>query len=435
MSNVRSILLRHIRLDGGTQARARTDQAAIDEYAEAMEAGASFPAVVVFEDHISNLLWLGDGFHRVAAAGKLGKKNIKADVRAGGLREARLFAIGANVTHGVRRTNADKRLAVSLILDDPEWSAWSNREIARVAGVAPGLVDKMREDRVPTVGTPVAKPGHAPATLPPLPDDLLQFDTWDEEDAGDTFGKRLEALAKKTGDATDEVFDAWSLAWDTDHRDAFIRLLVAEEVPMTFELPSDKERDEWLSGFAPAPARPNRVLDAMEDLLGHEQNAGERPIGPERLNDPAKPQPLPERPEPIKAAPLPPGPDDRDSRIVQLEQLVEVKDKEIAELGRKLEEAGAQVHEVVEELAAAHRVLDAEDLLAKFKEEVVRAQALARTTEERFRGIQNQNKALAKSAESWKGKFDRLQKKVKGAPVPEPDPEIEAESPYPPVEV
>ena len=111
------------------------------------------------------------------------------------------------------------------------------------------------------------------------------------------------------------------------------------------------------------------------------------------------------------------------------------KDAEIAELTRKLEEAGAQVQELAEENASMHRILDAEDLLKSFKEEVVRAQALARTTEERFRGMQNQNKALAKSAESWKGKFDRLQKKTKGTPVPEPDPELEDECPYPPVEV
>jgi uncharacterized ParB-like nuclease family protein len=91
MSKVRSILLRHIRLDGGTQARVKTNQATIDEYAEAMASGASFPAIVVFEDR-ENLLWLGDGFHRVAATEVAGKKNIKAEIREGGRREARLYS-------------------------------------------------------------------------------------------------------------------------------------------------------------------------------------------------------------------------------------------------------------------------------------------------------------------------------------------------------
>jgi hypothetical protein len=452
MSNIRQILLRHIRQDGGTQARARMDDATIGEYAEAMVSGVTFPPVVVFEDHISNFLWLGDGFHRVKAAFLAGKKNIKAEVRPGGLREAQLFAIGANATHGVRRSNADKRMAVSLLLDDPEWGAWSNREIASTAGVSHQFVNVMRSERVATVATPApkdpqrkeeamppasGKPAPAAAPLPPLPDDLLQFDTRDEEDAGDTFGKRLEALAKKFGaEATDELFDAWSAAWDADHRDAFIRLLVAEALPVTFEVPGDEERDEWLSGFAPVPKPDSTTWSEME-RGATEQVCGvpeaTRPVSP--YVDEAKLHPAEPPASVLKAAPLPPGPDDRDSRIVQLEHLVEVKDKEIAELGRKLEEAGAQVQELAEENATMHRVLDAEDLLAKFKEEVVRAQALARTTEERFRGMQNQNKALAKSAESWKGKFDRLQKKVKGAPVPDPDPEIEAESPYPPVEV
>jgi hypothetical protein len=123
------------------------DDEAITEYAEAMGAGASFPPVVVFEDK-ENLLWLGDGFHRYAAAELAGKKNIKAEIKPGGLREARLYAIGANLTHGLRRTNADKRLAVRMLLDDPEWKNWSNRQIAEVTGVSHNLVNEMRFEGV-----------------------------------------------------------------------------------------------------------------------------------------------------------------------------------------------------------------------------------------------------------------------------------------------
>lgn len=168
--NVRQILLRHIRVDGGTQARAKMDDEAITEYAEAMGAGASFPPIVVFEDK-ENLLWLGDGFHRVAGAELAGKKNIKAEIKPGGLREARLYAIGANLTHGLRRSNADKRLAVSMLLDDPEWGVWSNREIARVAGVDHQFVNNMRSERVATVATP-AEEKPAPKEKP----DSTSFD-------------------------------------------------------------------------------------------------------------------------------------------------------------------------------------------------------------------------------------------------------------------
>ena len=366
MSNVRNILLRHIRLDGGTQARAKMDQAAIDEYAEAMEAGASFPAVVVFEDHISQFLWLGDGFHRVAAAEAAGKKNIKAEIREGGLREARLFAIGANVTHGVRRSNGDKRMAVSLLLDDPEWGAWSNREIARVAGVSEFLVRDMREekvrlnrtqgeDRVPTVGTPTEE---KPAPEP----------------------------QKQAASAQVQPSTAQETHLSPEDQVKFAEMLINPPEPAPALAKAFERRGEIAQQTAP-------VI-------------------------------------PLQAAPLPPRPDDRDIRIKQLEKLVEGKDAEIAELTRKLEEAGAQVQELNEESQTMHRILDAEDLLTSFKNEVTRAQALARTTEERFRGIQNQNKALAKSAASWKRKFEALERKTKGAP--EPDPELEDECPYPP---
>lgn len=168
--NIRQVNLSHIRRDGGTQARAEMNQSAIEDYAQAMEAGGKFPPVVLFQDQ--DTYWLGDGFHRVAAAIKAGKKGIQADIRQGGQRQARLFALGANSTHGVRRTNADKRLAVSILLDDPEWSQWSNRKIADAVGVSDPFVMKMREERVLTVSSsskhdvssPVApEPEHEPA--------------------------------------------------------------------------------------------------------------------------------------------------------------------------------------------------------------------------------------------------------------------------------
>ena len=39
-----------LRLDGGTQPRAAIDFTAVDDYQDAMEAGAKFPPVTVFYD-------------------------------------------------------------------------------------------------------------------------------------------------------------------------------------------------------------------------------------------------------------------------------------------------------------------------------------------------------------------------------------------------
>lgn len=131
-----------IRRDGGTQPRAALDAATVEAYAEAIRAGAAFPPVVVFYDGTDH--WLADGFHRVAAHEAAEFEEITVDIRAGTRREAVLFACGANETHGLRRTNEDKRRAVLLLLEDAEWSQWSDREIANRARVTHPFVAKLR---------------------------------------------------------------------------------------------------------------------------------------------------------------------------------------------------------------------------------------------------------------------------------------------------
>lgn len=132
-----------IRVDGGTQSRAALYQNVVDDYASAIGDGATFPPVVVFHD--GSVHWLADGFHRHAAHAKLGLVDIDADVRQGTRRDAILYSVGANETHGLRRTNEDKRRAVMALLGDEEWSAWSDREIARRCVVSHPLVIALRK--------------------------------------------------------------------------------------------------------------------------------------------------------------------------------------------------------------------------------------------------------------------------------------------------
>ncbi len=70
---------------------------------------------------------------------------INADVRQGSLRNAVLYSVGANAAHGARRTNEDKRQAVSRLLNDPEWAQWSDREIARQCRVGNKFVGDVRK--------------------------------------------------------------------------------------------------------------------------------------------------------------------------------------------------------------------------------------------------------------------------------------------------
>lgn len=104
---------------------------AVREYAEAMTAGFAFPPVVVFVDE-TGTHWLADGFHRCAAAELVGQTSIAADIRHGSRDDALLFAANANSVHGLRRTNADKRRAVLLVLGN--FPTWSDRKIAEACG-------------------------------------------------------------------------------------------------------------------------------------------------------------------------------------------------------------------------------------------------------------------------------------------------------------
>lgn len=142
MSNIKPIDISLLRVNGGTQSRAEISRTVVADYAEAMGEGASFPPLVVFYDGAE--YWLADGFHRYEAYSRAGIYEAIAEVRQGTQRDAVLFSVGANASHGLRRTNDDKRRAVMVLLNDEEWSAWSDREIARRAAVHHDLVGRMR---------------------------------------------------------------------------------------------------------------------------------------------------------------------------------------------------------------------------------------------------------------------------------------------------
>lgn len=107
-------------------------KAVVADYATHMKAGVVFPPVVVFVDS-KGVRWLADGFHRCAAAESAGWTEIAADIRQGARRDALLFAAGANSSHGLRRSNADKRRAVLLVL--AAFPKLSDRKIGETCGV------------------------------------------------------------------------------------------------------------------------------------------------------------------------------------------------------------------------------------------------------------------------------------------------------------
>lgn len=100
----KSISLDKININEAAQPRVTLDDAYTEEITTELQAGSEFPPVVVFQE--SQEYWLADGFHRYFAHIKAGLSEIKAEIHRGGMREAILYAVGANATHGKRRSNS-----------------------------------------------------------------------------------------------------------------------------------------------------------------------------------------------------------------------------------------------------------------------------------------------------------------------------------------
>jgi len=149
-----------ISIDGGTQQREKINLAVVNEYAESMRCGAAFPPVSVFFDGAQT--WLADGFHRFHARGEAEIDDILCDVYTGTKRDALLFSASANSMHGLRPTNADKIKSVMVLLDDAEWTKWTNRDIAKHCKVTHTFVNKLRKNKavsqVEAVSTQKDKP-------------------------------------------------------------------------------------------------------------------------------------------------------------------------------------------------------------------------------------------------------------------------------------
>jgi ParB-like chromosome segregation protein Spo0J len=135
--------LTEITVDSSLQGRCKLNQEVVDEYSEILREGGKLPAITVFR--VGSRHYLVDGWHRYFAHKKAGLADVEVDIKDGTIRDATLYAVGANDDHGLRRTNDDKRKAVMMLLDDMEWSEWSDREIAKAAKVSFMTVGRVRK--------------------------------------------------------------------------------------------------------------------------------------------------------------------------------------------------------------------------------------------------------------------------------------------------
>jgi hypothetical protein len=170
--------------------------------------------------------WLSDGFHRYFAHKNRNCESIWAEVLTGSKRDAILYSVGANANHGKRRTNEDKRKAVLTLLNDEEWSQWSDTKIADQCQVDRSTVGVYRRElaimgkshdrptRKVQRGTQVyeqkvkEKPEPKPVVQPePKPSYTAPLDEQGPEEYEDTTGDLFESYSDEVDDVSPEEFE------------------------------------------------------------------------------------------------------------------------------------------------------------------------------------------------------------------------------------
>ncbi len=161
------LALEAIKVDQELQCRTGgTVKRVVAEYAVVID---QLPPITVFVDK-KGTHWLADGFHRYAAHQLAQRTEIAVDLRQGSRRDALLYAAGANASHGLRRTTADKQRAVALVLGN--FPNLSDRKIAEICAVDHKTVGAARARLKPAEAP---EDGEIPQAEEPAPDPLARL--------------------------------------------------------------------------------------------------------------------------------------------------------------------------------------------------------------------------------------------------------------------
>jgi len=154
------IALEKITFDSKYQARKSVPEDAQTEYhQQAMQGPESewpFNAPVEIVE-VAGVYYLTDGWQRCSACLKAERPKVFATIESGDLELVLMRACAANATHGVRRSDDDKRNAVRMALK--QWPKKPGSEIAEICKVSPGLVSKIRKEDFPHQSTVTRKDG------------------------------------------------------------------------------------------------------------------------------------------------------------------------------------------------------------------------------------------------------------------------------------
>jgi len=137
------IPLSKIKADPAVQVRMRLNDETIERYMEILD---QLPPIIVC--NVDGKLILVDGFHRRAAAERLGRSEIEAETRQGTRNDALEYAIKANSIHGLPLAREEYKAAVRTLHHlHPKWG---HKQIAKALNRGEKFVrnvikvDKMR---------------------------------------------------------------------------------------------------------------------------------------------------------------------------------------------------------------------------------------------------------------------------------------------------
>lgn len=121
------------------------DRGYVDQLAEAYADGVQLPPVHVFSQS-SELYWVADGHHRVAAGNQARLEQIRAVVHEGDRAEARLYALRANGSHGRRRTSQDLAYGYRVIVAEEMCQAEDVGRVMELLGCSRRSAERLTRD-------------------------------------------------------------------------------------------------------------------------------------------------------------------------------------------------------------------------------------------------------------------------------------------------
>ena len=163
---VEIVPLTTIQISEAIQPRISLDHDVVTEYqtlyAEA-EDTEPLPPLDVF--HIKKTYYVADGFHRLAAAKEARRTTLVCHVYTGTESEAMRHAAYANLRRGLAYRRHDRERILERLLQDPQESPRSNRDLAQVLGLSHVTVGRARS-RLAHIATLTQELDAQPTTAP-----------------------------------------------------------------------------------------------------------------------------------------------------------------------------------------------------------------------------------------------------------------------------